>query len=173
MKPVPDHAVNRLRAWRKDEGAWGEIYSRLHRLLRKEHDSRASLSHALWRFRQAGEAMPDGVVVLDGDNRIEWMNPSAEGHFGLAFKTDRRQTITNLIRNPAFVGYLEAQHYGDLLVLMPVLALIIVAFFTIGEPRYRIPFDGFMILLAARCYSGGETRADGLVPPQVPAAAST
>jgi two-component system phosphate regulon sensor histidine kinase PhoR len=100
-----------------DDGAWGEIYSRLHRLLRKEHDSRASLSHALWRFRQAGEAMPDGVVVLDGDNRIEWMNPSAEWHFGLAFKTDRRQTITNLIRNPAFVGYLEAQHYGEPLML--------------------------------------------------------
>lgn len=100
-----------------DDGAWGEIYARLHRLLRKQTSSRASLSHALWRFRQAGEAMPDGVIVLDSANRIEWMNPSAEEHFGLTFKGDSRQAITNLIRNPSFVGYLDAQHYGEPLAL--------------------------------------------------------
>jgi two-component system, OmpR family, phosphate regulon sensor histidine kinase PhoR len=100
-----------------DDGPWSEIYARLHRVLRKQRDSRASLSHALWRFRQAGEAMPDGVLVLDGDNRIEWMNPSAEEHFGITFKADRGNAITNLIRHPAFVGYLGAQHYGEPLTL--------------------------------------------------------
>lgn len=100
-----------------DDGTWGDIYARLHRILREQTASRASLSHALWRFRQAGEAMPDGVIVLDGANRIEWMNPSAEGHFGLTFKRDRSQAITNLIRHPAFVGYLDAQHYGEPLLL--------------------------------------------------------
>ncbi len=100
-----------------DEGAWGDIYAKLHRILRKQSSSRASLSHALWRFRQAGEAMPDGVIVLDGANRIEWMNPSAEAHFGLAFKSDRGRMITNLIRNPAFGDYLDAQHYREPLAL--------------------------------------------------------
>jgi two-component system, OmpR family, phosphate regulon sensor histidine kinase PhoR len=100
-----------------DEGAWGEIYARLHRILREQTATRASLSHALWRFRQAGEAMPDGVIVLDADNRIEWMNPSAEGHFGLAFKRDRGQAITNLVRHPAFVGHLEARLFGEPLLL--------------------------------------------------------
>ena len=87
-----------------DEGAWGEIYARLHRLLREQTATRASLSHALWRFRQAGEAMPDGVIVLDADNRIEWMNPSAEAHFGLAFKTE--SAVVNpekLYREPALM----------------------------------------------------------------------
>jgi hypothetical protein len=55
---------------------------------------------------------------------------------------------------------------GDLLIVLPIAALFLVAFLTIGEPRYRIPFDGFMILLAARCYTGGVTREDGLVPPK-------
>ncbi|HQZ46830.1 MAG TPA: phosphate regulon sensor histidine kinase PhoR [Usitatibacteraceae bacterium] len=100
-----------------DEGVWGDIYARLHRILRQQSTSRASLSHALWRFRQAGEAMPDGVIVLDGANRIEWMNPSAEAHFGLTFKADRGRAITNLIRHPAFGGYLDAQHYGEPLAL--------------------------------------------------------
>ncbi len=100
-----------------DEGAWGEIYARLHRWLREQAASRASYSHALWRFRQAGEAMPDGVLVLDADDRIEWMNPSAESQFGLTFKRDRGQAVTNLIRNPAFVAYLEAQRFGEPLLL--------------------------------------------------------
>jgi len=100
-----------------DEGVWGEIYVRLHRILREQSANRASLSHALWRFRQAGEAMPDGVLVLDADDRIEWVNPSAEEHFGLTFKGDRGQAVTNLIRHPAFVGYLAAQHYGEPLLL--------------------------------------------------------
>ena len=100
-----------------DEGTWGEIYARLHRMLREQSNSRAALSHALWRFRQAGEAMPDGVLVLDADNRIEWLNPSAEDHFGLTFKRDRGRAITNLIRHPAFAGYLDAQHYGEPLTL--------------------------------------------------------
>jgi len=100
-----------------DDGTWGEIYARLHRMLREQAASRASMSHALWRFRQAGEAMPDGVLVLDAGNRIEWMNPSAEGHFGITFKGDRGQAITNLIRHPAFAGYLDAQHYGEPLLL--------------------------------------------------------
>jgi two-component system, OmpR family, phosphate regulon sensor histidine kinase PhoR len=100
-----------------DDGIWGEIYARLHRMLREQSASRASLSHALWRFRQAGEAMPDGVLVLDAADRIEWMNPSAEEHFGLTFKRDRGRAITNLIRHPAFVGYLEAQRYSEPLTL--------------------------------------------------------
>jgi two-component system phosphate regulon sensor histidine kinase PhoR len=100
-----------------DDGPWGEIYARLHRILREQVASRASLSHALWRFRQAGEAMPDGVLVLDADDRIEWLNPSAEDHFGLTFKRDRGQAVTNLIRSPAFVDYLAAQNYGEPLLL--------------------------------------------------------
>ncbi len=100
-----------------DDGPWGEIYARLHRILREQTASRASLSHALWRFRQAGEAMPDGVLVLDADDRIEWLNPSAEDHFGLTFKRDRGQAVTNLIRSPAFVDYLAAQNYGEPLLL--------------------------------------------------------
>jgi two-component system phosphate regulon sensor histidine kinase PhoR len=100
-----------------DEGIWGEIYARLHAILREQTANRASLSHALWRFRQAGEAMPDGVLVLDADDRIEWMNPSAEEHFGLTFKRDRGRAVTNLIRHPAFAGYLQAQRFSEPLTL--------------------------------------------------------
>ena len=46
-------------------------------------------------------------------------------------------------------------HAGGLpeaLLFLPMLGLMLGVFLTIGEARYRIPFDGFMILLAARWY---------------------
>jgi len=98
-------------------GPWGDIHARFYRLLKEQSRSRASLSHALWRFRQAAEAMPEGVIVLDGTDRIEWMNPAAEGHFGLTVKRDRQQAVTNLIRHPAFGDYLAARNWGEPLVL--------------------------------------------------------
>jgi 4-amino-4-deoxy-L-arabinose transferase-like glycosyltransferase len=48
---------------------------------------------------------------------------------------------------------LEPDVLGDLLILLPVLGICIGAFITVGEVRYRIPFDGFLILLAARAYA--------------------
>ncbi|MEK6249610.1 MAG: hypothetical protein N2C12_15615, partial [Planctomycetales bacterium] len=56
--------------------------------------------------------------------------------------------------------------FADILLLLPIVGLVIVAFFTIGQPRYRIPFDAFFILLAARFYTWGALRPDGLVPPR-------
>jgi two-component system phosphate regulon sensor histidine kinase PhoR len=99
------------------EGPWSDIYAKLHRMHRQQKESRASLSHTLWRFRQGAEAMPDGVLVLDADNRLEWLNPSAEAHFGMTLQRDRGQPVTNLIRHPAFVGYLEGQHFAEPLIL--------------------------------------------------------
>ena len=98
-------------------GRWGDIYARLYRLIREQSRSRAGLSHALWRFRQAGEAMPDGVLVLDAGNRIEWMNPVAEEHFGLGIKRDREQALTNLVRHPSLAAYLAAPTYAEPLLL--------------------------------------------------------
>ena len=52
----------------------------------------------------------------------------------------------NLIRlNPRFCG--------DLLLVLPIIGVMFSALIALGEPRYRIPFDGFLILLAARTYT--------------------
>jgi 4-amino-4-deoxy-L-arabinose transferase-like glycosyltransferase len=46
----------------------------------------------------------------------------------------------------------RAAGFPDALVLAPVLGVIVGAFMSVGEPRYRVPYDGFIILLAARAY---------------------
>jgi two-component system phosphate regulon sensor histidine kinase PhoR len=94
-------------------GSWEDVFSRLYRMVRREKQHQQGLTDALLRFREAGEAMPDGVTVLDEDDHIEWLNPMSELHFGITLKHDRRQAITNLLRQPSFVEYLAAQNYSE------------------------------------------------------------
>ena len=98
-------------------GAWEEIFSGLSRLLRRQTQIESRLSATLVRFQRAGAALPEGVIVLDEHDRIEWCNPRAEHLFGLNSQRDRHQQITNLIRNPQFVGYLEQGSFTEPLTL--------------------------------------------------------
>jgi two-component system phosphate regulon sensor histidine kinase PhoR len=52
------------------------------------------------------------VVILDGANRIEWCNLTAEGHLQLDGRADRGQNIANLVREPEFVEYLQSPQEG-------------------------------------------------------------
>jgi PAS domain-containing protein len=94
-------------------GDWEELYAGLARLLRNQHESATGLSHEVERFRLAGAAMPEGLVILDGDDRILWCNLAAERHFGLELARDAGQQVTYLVRQPQFAHYLAAQNYGD------------------------------------------------------------
>ena len=73
-------------------------------------------------------------------------------------------SIVHLVIHRRQLSDLQGSGLADALLLLPLLSLIIVSFFTIGQPRYRIPFDTFQILLAARFYTAGRARRDGLVP---------
>jgi two-component system phosphate regulon sensor histidine kinase PhoR len=98
-------------------GVWDRVYADLYRLLRLQRQSESQLTATLEDFRQAGAAMPDGMLILDAQDRIEWCNPVAESHFGLDRSRDTGQSITNLVRQPQFLEYLQAQNYGEPLVL--------------------------------------------------------
>ena len=60
-------------------------------------------------MRRAVQALPDGVVILDGANRIEWCNRTAERQLMLDARADLGQNIANLVREPEFVEYLRAR----------------------------------------------------------------
>jgi len=98
-------------------GAWDDAYAGLYRLLRRQRQSTSRLSATVEDFRRAGAAMPDGLVILAEDDRIEWCNPKAEQHFGLDEQRDHHQSITYLVRQPQFAEYLQAARYEEPLVL--------------------------------------------------------
>ena len=97
--------------------AWGDVFTRLARLMRNQSQSHQQLSLALERLRRATSAMPEGVIILDEADRIEWCNPVAEKHFGIDFKRDTAQQITFLVRQPQFAEYLSTHNYSEPLVV--------------------------------------------------------
>ena len=98
-------------------GPWDDAFAGLYRMLRRQRHSTSRLYATLEDFRRAGAAMPDGLVILDEDDRIEWCNPKAEQHFGLDQVHDRHQSITYLVRQPQFAEYLQAARYQEPMVL--------------------------------------------------------
>ncbi len=97
----------------KGPGIWGEIYYRLHKLAKNWHGQVRQVEHQHSRFIQAMQASPNGVVMLDDANLIEWCNRIAEQHFGIDHRRDLRQQITHLVRQPEFVRYLAGQNYDE------------------------------------------------------------
>jgi two-component system, OmpR family, phosphate regulon sensor histidine kinase PhoR len=89
------------------EGIWDEVLAALHRLERDAAKRERGLADALARMRRAVQALPDGVVILDGANRIEWCNRTAERQLMLDGRADLGQNIANLVREPEFVDYLR------------------------------------------------------------------
>jgi two-component system phosphate regulon sensor histidine kinase PhoR len=108
----------RLARWLEDplpeqlpegRGAWGALLRALHRHEREAVRRREALADALSRFRSAAEALPDGVVILDPRNVIEWCNDTAAAHLALDPRKDIGRPIANLVREPEFVEYLGTE----------------------------------------------------------------
>jgi two-component system, OmpR family, phosphate regulon sensor histidine kinase PhoR len=94
-------------------GIWGEVYYRLHKLVSTLRDQVLDVEQQHSRFIQAVQATPNGVVMLNEDDQIEWCNSIAEKHFGINAKRDSMQRITHILRKPAFVQYIIRQNYRE------------------------------------------------------------
>ncbi len=97
----------------RDTGFWGEIGYRVEKSVRVRERETASERIRLAQFLSAIEASPNGVILLDANDQIEWCNAMAAAHFGLDPKRDIRQPVTNLIRAPAFVAYLQEGEFAE------------------------------------------------------------
>ena len=111
---VSDHTPASIPA---GSGAWDDVFAHLARYVRQHSQSQELLSLALERMQRVTSAMPDGIVILDENNRIEWCNPVAEQHLGINLALDAGQQITYLVRQIPFVEYLAARKYSNPLIL--------------------------------------------------------
>jgi two-component system phosphate regulon sensor histidine kinase PhoR len=105
------------------QGIWDGVLSALHRLERETARREQGLADALARMRRAVQALPDGVVILDSANRIEWFNRTAEAQLQLDPDTDLGQNIANLVREPEFIDYLHSSDDSVRITRGPGLAL--------------------------------------------------
>jgi two-component system phosphate regulon sensor histidine kinase PhoR len=98
-------------------GAWESVFQALRLWRRREREQHSELERMFERFMEAASALPDGIVILDAADRVEWCNVRATEHFGLNAARDRGYSVTNLIRHPAFIEYLVHSDTADPLVL--------------------------------------------------------
>lgn len=131
-------------------GMWDYIFADVNSRARSANRRQQRLSSALERFREASQAMPHGLLFLSNTHTIEWVNRQGEQHFGLEQARDQGMPITNLVRQPDFVRYLQDGHHEAPLTL------------TIGRPLSRmlmvhvVPFSEDMRLLMSEDITQGE-----------------
>ncbi len=125
-------------------GIWSWAFAALSRRSRIAMEARQQLTENLERFLDAAQAMPDGVIILSRQNAVEWLNAAAESQFGLDAERDLGSPLTNMVRQPEFVAYLEAADFHEPLAMRAVR----------GEPRtysvHLIPFGEGRKLVVSR-----------------------
>ena len=118
--------VNRLARWAdapldapvpEAGGAWGVALSALYRRVRSRALHQRGLATTIERFSSAVEALPDGMVILDAANRIQWANARAQAHLGFDLVKDSGRPLLNFMRQPEVVRYLETGDYTDAVVI--------------------------------------------------------
>jgi two-component system phosphate regulon sensor histidine kinase PhoR len=121
-------------------GVWDELHALMHRTRRESSRREAELADQVARWRAAARALPDGVVILDGE-RIAWCNDTAMQHFEIDPQRDAGVPVSHLVRVPAFSRYLEAKDYAKPIPIRPqdntgrLLSVQVVPY---GEDQYLV-----------------------------------
>ncbi len=98
-------------------GAWLDVAARINRQQLVADNSAKLNERRLQDFLLAIQASPNGVILLDGEARIDWCNDTAASHLGLDVKKDRLQHIVHLVRDPLFTRYFaQDNHPSEVLI---------------------------------------------------------
>jgi len=92
-------------------GIWGDICDELYRLRQRVEQAKKNYSALALRIRQITSALDDGMILLNADRTLDWWNPSATSLLNFSDK-DRGESISNLIRNPAFVTFIHSKKFS-------------------------------------------------------------
>ncbi|EGR1558573.1 phosphate regulon sensor histidine kinase PhoR [Vibrio parahaemolyticus] len=116
------HNQVRLSSWLWDEkrltppsgsGNWESLFNGLYRLQQRQRRKRKELTNLIRRFRNGAESLPDAVVVFRAEGNIVWCNRLAQYLLGFHWPEDSGQPISNLIRTPDFIKYLNKKDFSE------------------------------------------------------------
>ena len=92
------------------DGVWGELADTFNRQRRRHRGTQEKMRRAINRAKRVTEAVDDAVIVLRKDRTIDWWNTVGKKYLGLR-SSDRGVAITNLIRDPKFVNYINSNQF--------------------------------------------------------------
>jgi len=88
---------------------WRRPMDKLARFMRLESEERAELSDELEQLRAAVDRLPDGLMLLDRFNHVEWANVTARD---LHSVFGNRRPVHHFLNQPEFIDYLDAGQYA-------------------------------------------------------------
>jgi two-component system phosphate regulon sensor histidine kinase PhoR len=93
-------------------GMWGQIFDTIYDMQKHASGDRDQLQAIIDYLHSSFASMSDAVVMLDRHGNIEWCNDAAMDLLGLRRDEDVGLQLLNLVRNPNFVAYYEAEKYA-------------------------------------------------------------
>ena len=90
-------------------GMWADIFDRIAALQKQNVKRNRQYQQVIDDFQGLADAFPDATLVINDHDVISWFNDSAIKLLGLKMPDDKGQAVTNLIREPAFAGWLAVQ----------------------------------------------------------------
>lgn len=90
-------------------GMWADIFDRIAALQKQNIKRNRQYQQVIDDFEGLADAFPDATLVINDHDVISWFNDSAIKLLGLKMPDDKGQAVTNLIREPAFSGWLAVQ----------------------------------------------------------------
>ncbi len=115
------YSLNRLVRWLGESksfqppeasGIWDVAFEQIYRLQQRNQQRKRNLRRLLKRLHKMTGALPDATVELrPGSEEIDWWNTAAARYLGFEYPRDNGQRISNLIRHPDFLDYLQADDY--------------------------------------------------------------
>lgn len=101
-------------------GIWGEVFNHVYQMRQREHQRKRRLARLLREVRNSSVAMPDGIVILNRQGEIRWLNEAAGRLLHLRVSEDVGQPLANLVRHPDFIRYLhDGRHEEPVSLLAP------------------------------------------------------
>ncbi|NEX21236.1 phosphate regulon sensor histidine kinase PhoR [Thiorhodococcus mannitoliphagus] len=100
-------------------GLWGEVYRSIARYQQRGRKSRKRQIRFTRRFREAANAVPDALVILDKHHRVEWANPAAAKLMNLRWSEDDGRLFTDILTNPGLDALIDAGDYTRPLEVAP------------------------------------------------------
>jgi two-component system phosphate regulon sensor histidine kinase PhoR len=94
-------------------GEWGDIFYLLDKQLRQHRESQNMAVASMEQMLQATRSLPNGVVILDLEDRITWLNDAAERFLGLTRNRDIGQFVYYLLRNVRFTEWLNLEDFSQ------------------------------------------------------------
>lgn len=92
-------------------GVWSEFGNTLNRQKRRDKARTAKLRSTIARISNLTEALDEGIIVIRDDLTVDLWNSAAKHYLQLR-SSDRGAPITNLLRQPEFVRYMQQRPFS-------------------------------------------------------------